>query len=223
MWVEVMETMDAGGYTYARLETEEGPVWTAGPVTPLEVGQKIIASGAMEMRNFYSKTLDRTFDSIYFVRSYSADDGSIDTQEAIKNAHGGGVLGGGGQKETQEEGAETGVTRVVLKRDVTGEVERAPGGNTISEVYRDRDDMSGRTVTVRGIVVSFKSGIMGTNWLHLQDGTGKLGSHDLAVTTNDTVDAGDLVTVSGVLAVDRDFGSGYKFPVILQGAHITRE
>jgi hypothetical protein len=222
MLVEVLETMEAGGYTYARLMTVDGPVWTAGPVTPLEVGQKIIASGAMEMRDFYSKTLDRTFDSIYFVQSYSADDGTSGTQEAMKMGHGD-VVGGRGQNEKTEDGVEPGVTRIVLKRDVTGEVDRAPEGNTIAEVYRDRAAMSGRTVTVRGIVVTFTPDIMGTNWLHLQDGTGRLGSHDLAVTTNETVSVGELVTVSGVLAEDRDFGSGYKYLVILQGARIIRD
>jgi hypothetical protein len=64
---------------------------------------------------------------------------------------------------------------------------------------------------------------MGKNWLHLQDGSGSKGTNDLTVTTNEMVKIGDLILVSGVVSVDRDFGFGYSYEVILEDAEVILE
>ncbi len=56
----VAETMDAGGYTYMRLDTSSGPVWIAATQREVAVGAQVAASGMM-MRDFHSSTLNRTF------------------------------------------------------------------------------------------------------------------------------------------------------------------
>ncbi|WP_136516096.1 hypothetical protein [Geomonas edaphica] len=63
---KVTETMDSGGYTYANLERDGKSVWVAVPATQLKVGQEIEIANAMPMKSFSSKTLNRTFDVIYF-------------------------------------------------------------------------------------------------------------------------------------------------------------
>jgi len=65
-------------------------------------------------------------------------------------------------------------------------------------------------------------GILDRNWLHIQDGTGKIddGSHDLTVTTAGTAKVGDIVTVTRRLAIDKDFGAGYAYKVIVEDATI---
>jgi hypothetical protein len=70
----VLETFDSGGYSYARLATNEGEVWIAGPVTALEVGQTISLYGAALMSDFVSTSLDRTFERIYFVGRFQLGD-----------------------------------------------------------------------------------------------------------------------------------------------------
>jgi hypothetical protein len=64
---------------------------------------------------------------------------------------------------------------------------------------------------------------MGKNWLHLQDGSGSEGTNDLTVTTTATAEVGDLVLVNGKVSVDRDFGYGYTYEVLLEDAEITVE
>lgn len=64
---------------------------------------------------------------------------------------------------------------------------------------------------------------MGKNWLHLQDGSGVEGTNDLTVTTTTTVKVGDVVLVNGVVSVDRDFGYGYSYDVIIEDAEVTVE
>lgn len=66
----VLETMDAAGYTYARVELDDRDLWVAGPVTPLEVGETVSLVDTMAMGSFPSKALDRTFDELYFVQSF---------------------------------------------------------------------------------------------------------------------------------------------------------
>lgn len=63
---KVVETMDAGGYTYVNLERDGKKVWVALPVTKVKVGDELAAQPGMRMDKFTSKSLNRTFDVIYF-------------------------------------------------------------------------------------------------------------------------------------------------------------
>ena len=98
------------------------------------------------------------------------------------------------------------------------------GGMTIADVWAKREPLAGKSVTVHGKVVKFNGGIMGKNWFHLQDGTGNTsdGTHDLTVTTGEdvVVKVGDTVTVTGTLAIGKDFGAGYAYGAILENARL---
>jgi hypothetical protein len=61
---------------------------------------------------------------------------------------------------------------------------------------------------------------MGRNWVHLRDGSGSPANRtdDLLVTSTGEVKVGDVVTASGVVHTDRDFGSGYAFKVMIEEA-----
>jgi RecJ-like exonuclease len=100
----------------------------------------------------------------------------------------------------------------------------APGGVKIAEVWAKRAALSGKPVVLRGQVVKVNYAIMGTNWYHLQDGSGVVadGTHDLVVTSSAEVKAGDVVTVSGVLTTDKDFGAGYAYDAIIEKADIRK-
>ncbi len=66
----VKETMDSGGYTYALLDIDGDEIWAAGPVTALQVDDRVALPGAMGMENFTAASLDRTFDRILFVSGF---------------------------------------------------------------------------------------------------------------------------------------------------------
>jgi hypothetical protein len=71
----VLETMDAGGYTYAQVELHDRALWVAGPVTPLKVGDTVSLIDTMAMGAFPSEALDRTFDELFFVMSFKNPEG----------------------------------------------------------------------------------------------------------------------------------------------------
>ena len=101
----------------------------------------------------------------------------------------------------------------------------APGGISIARVWADRRSLAGRTVTIRGKVVKFNADILGFDWTHVQDGSGVPadGTHDITVTSPPTGAArvGDVVTVTGTVTLDKDFGAGYAYAVMLQNATIA--
>jgi hypothetical protein len=114
------------------------------------------------------------------------------------------------------------------KIDTKSEIEIAPGsikkaGYTVAEVYANKAGLNGKSVKVRGKVTKFNANIMSRNWLHLQDGTGKSGENDLTITTISKAAVGQTVLIEGKLTLDKDFGAGYKYPVIIEGATVTVE
>ncbi len=222
---EIVKTMDSGGYTYILVQTSEEAVWAAGPIAEVKVGEKVVLPAGMQMRDFQSKTLNRTFDILYFVSSFGAQDAvNVDPHKEITRPDGGAdVQPGQGGSGSGNTGAPISGTKTVLDRQAVGDIERAPGGHTVAEIYARKTDLAGQTVKVRGVVVKFSPAIMGTNWVHLQDGTGATGTSDLTVTTNATVRVGDLITIQGVLAVDKDFGAGYFYKVIVQKAELITD
>ena len=107
--------------------------------------------------------------------------------------------------------------------DLTG-IAKAEGGHTVAEVFAARTELQGKVVVIRGKVVKVNAGIMDRNWVHIRDGSGHEGTNDLTVTSTGAVPAiGDTVLVVGTLGLDRDFGMGYQYPVILEDAEVTVE
>ncbi len=199
----VLETMDSGGYTYVNVDVAGRAIWAAGPQVELAVGDTVTIPPGMEMRGYHSKTLDRTFESVWFVTAIQVH-GAGSAAAGAAPSHGG-----------KPPAPATAVT----------DVAPLEGGQTVLQIVRDCADLAGTPIAVRGQVVKFNGGIMGTNWLHLQDGTGSAadGTNDLTVTTDATVAVGDIVVVRGAVTVDKDFGAGYSYAVIIEKAAVSAE
>ncbi len=197
---KILETMDSGGYTYVRLATATGEQWAAVPAAKVTVGATVTIAEPMVMTNFESKTLGRTFDKVLF--------GSLAGAAAAAPA---------GSAGAQAPAA------------VAAPVARAEGADarTVAEVFAQKAALAGKPVVLRGKVTKFNGGIMGKNWLHVQDGSGSpgTGDFDLTVTTPTTaapVAVGDVVVVRGVVQTDQDFGGGYVYAVLLADATVTK-
>ena len=95
---------------------------------------------------------------------------------------------------------------------------------TIASLFADRKALAGKTVTIHGVVVKYNPGILGVNWIHLQDGTGTAadGSNDVTVTYTDDVPLalGDTVVATGTAAIDKNIGAGYAYPVLVEHARL---
>ncbi len=207
---KVVETMNSGGYTYVCLEKKGKKTWVAVPeMKGVSVGQEMAFQPGAEMSNFPSKTLNRTFERIIF----SNGPATAQSASAKPAAHGGAMTGMGSSGASVPAG-----------KGVKVEKAAGPDAYTVGELFSKRKALNKKTVVVRGKVVKVSAGIMGSNWIHLQDGTGDpaKGSHDLVITSQDLPAVGDVVTLKGALAADKDFGAGYRYDVIVEKASIQR-
>jgi hypothetical protein len=86
----------------------------------------------------------------------------------------------------------------------------------ISDLLSEKKSYSGKVVKVKGIVTKYNPQIMGKNWIHIQDGSEYQGGFDLTITTDMQVSLGDTVTFKGKIALDKDFGYGYLYSVLME-------
>ena len=107
--------------------------------------------------------------------------------------------------------------------DLAG-IAKAEGGKTVAEVFAEKDQLAGKPVTFRGKVVKTNANIMGKNWVHVRDGSGADGTNDLTVTTAGAIpNVGDTVVVTGPVVLNKDFGMGYTYEVLIEDAQVTVE
>ena len=95
------------------------------------------------------------------------------------------------------------------------------GTKTVADLYKDKASLAGQTVSVKGKVVKVNTGIRGANFLHVQDGTGGEGTNDLTVTSQQVANVGDEVIVTGRIAIDKDFGFGYQYELLMEEATVA--
>lgn len=191
---EVLEVKDVNSYTYLRLKTKDGETWAAVDKAPVKKGAKVTIENVMVMKNFESKSLKKTFPTILF-----------------------GNLGGTGKDMASAHSA-------VAKVTDTGPINipKASGANarTVAETVTKAAELKDKQVRVRGKVVKYNPQVMGKNWIHLRDGSGVAAdnTNDILVTTTTQAKLGDVVTVTGVVRTDKDFGSGYSYKVLIEEA-----
>lgn len=203
----ITQAMEGDKLTYLQLDVGQGKsFWYAAPQAAVNVGEVVAVKNPVLKTNYRSEELKRDFESIYFVSAVAP---------MMPPAAGGAAMQGGQNPHGQQAAP---AAKVEVKK-----VAKASGGYTVGEIFTKKDQLAEKNVSLRATVVKFSGGIMGTNWLHLRDGTGAEGANDLTVTSANPAKVGDTVLVSGVLKKDVDIGSGYFFPVIIRDANVKVE
>ena len=194
---KVVDKIPSNNYLYLQVIENKETFWIAVPAMEIETGETVYFSKYMVMNDFKSENIERTFETILFVE----DARKSATPDEMKKIHSGATS--------------------VEKQNI--KIEPLANGKTIQQIYTDKSSLNGKIVMTKGKVVKFNKQIMKRNWIHIQDGTGDENSFDLVVTTNDEVQVGDIIAAEGKLSVDKDFGAGYFFSVIIEDAKIEKE
>ena len=199
---KVVESINSGGYSYVAIEKDGKKKWVAVPQIKISIGQDISFQPGMVMNNFKSKTLKRTFESIVF------SSGVIGKSEAAPDS-----------QTSHHTSAKAPAKTASKTKKASG-----PDAYTVAELYEKSTDLDKKGIVVRARIVKVSPNIMGKNWLHVQDGSGSAskGNNDVIVTTSDLLSVGDVVTVKGTLYKNKDFGSGYKYAVIVEEASVKK-
>jgi hypothetical protein len=196
--ITVKEVLNANAYTYLLVTEAEKEYWIAVPKMEATVGKTYTYQGGMEMKNFESKDLKRTFDSVLFV------EGIIDPNATAA-----------------AESTSTPV-KVVSSKELSKGITLAKGGISVFDLYSTRDKLAGKTVILTGKVVKFMPEIMNKNWVHLQDGSNFNGFNDITITTLEKVKVDEIVTLKGTVVLNKDLGSGYKYNVLVEDAVLVK-
>lgn len=196
---KIVDIVTTSGYTYTEIDTGKEKVWAAGPATALEIGDMIAISTRMPMKNFHSKAMDRDFPTLYFVDSFITDK-KAPANTATGSPHG---------QIIQKQAA----------KPIKG-INKLENGNSIAEIHAKKNSFDGKTIRVRGQVTKFTPDVMGKNWVHIRDSSSP---EDLTITTDSTVTLDDVVVIEGKLSLDKDFGYGYIYPLIVEQARITKD
>jgi hypothetical protein len=199
--VKVEEVIQTSAYTYLKVSENGAEKWIAVNRQEAAAGEVYYFDQALEMNNFKSKELDRTFESIYFVQEISKQPLAA---AAAASPHGNAM---GKVSVTQKEGIS---------------VAPAENGLSIAKLYSSKSDYAGKVIKMKGQVVKVNEEVMGKNWVHIQDGTNEGDHFDLTITTLEKVAVDDVVTFEGVITLDKDFGYGYSYELIMEDAKLVK-
>ncbi len=184
----VVDSLQGGGYSYLQIEDAKKKYWIAVESVNLEKGTEVRFTEELRAKDFESKALNRKFDELIFASNL---------QYRTKVSEKGNLA------------------------FITEQVEKSPyqqaGTMSIKEALEKRTSLNGKTITVRAKVVKASQNIMGRNWIHLQDGTGvdkEVGR--IVFTSKELPKVGDIVTATGVVSIDKNFGSGYIYAIIVE-------
>lgn len=195
--VKSVESMDASNYTYIYVEENGKTFWIAVPQMEVKKGDVLYFSKSMEMKNFKSETLNRTFESILFVDDIRKEMSSPQMNQPHP------------------------VPTSAKEQKIS--VQKLSDGKSIGEIFSQMNKLSGKNIRVRGKVVKFNANIMGTNWIHIQDGTEFQNEYDLLITSDTPVQVGQVIVVEGKLITNKDFGAGYSYKALIENAKIKME
>ena len=202
--VIAQEVLNVKGYSYVRFLEDGMEKWIAAPTTDVKVGETYYFGKSMEMKNFKSKELDKTFETVYFIDKIS------NTEEGITQP----------QLSSQVSGNKGSKRAIVEKKEIT--IEASANTISIEELFKNKEKYNYQTVRLKGEVTKYNPAIMDINWFHIQDGTAFNEKYDLTATTEDEVNLGDIVTFEGKVILNKNFGSGYVYDVLIENATILK-
>lgn len=195
--VVVKEVVQAGSYTYLRVKEGDKEDWLAVVKKNASVGQTYTYDDAAPMTDFTSQELKRTFKKVLFIAKLTL---SIDSKNESSSKS-------DSKKKNKTE-----------KKDIKpGPAQEV---SSIAILLENKKSYSGKMILIKGEVTKYSSTILGKNWIHIKDGTSFLGKSDLTITTDQEFKVGDKATFEGVISLDKDFGSGYFFDVIMEDAKV---
>lgn len=190
--VIVEEVLQTTKYTYFRFKLHEEDAWAAVTKRDMKVGDIFPFEGGSEINDFKSKELNRHFESILF----------INDKKQHSHTH---------EKKAQHDGKPK-------SKESTTSISKVSDGITIAELFENKKKYSDKKVKIRGKVTKYNAAIMKRNWIHIQDGTKYNNLFDLTVTSKSEVSVGDVITIEGKVILNKDFGHGYTYDVLIEDA-----
>jgi hypothetical protein len=196
--VLALEALPTSKYVYVRVREGNDEFWIATTLQEVALGRSYFYRGGLLKTDFVSKEHNRTFDKLYLVT------------QLVPSDHGSAM---GGTNAAPNATPTPSAAAPLPAVDV-------PGSIKIADLMADPKRFSGKTIQVSGTCTKVNPNIMGRNWIHVKDKS--KGDPELVITTDAPVSEGQTVTMIGTVAVDKDFGAGYRYDVLLEGGRLVK-
>lgn len=209
---QIISIENAMGYQYLKVKEDEKEIWVAIANAPVKVGDKIGYDKQTVMKDFKSKSLKKSFKEIIFASEVYLPEKERTPIKNLKD-----ILGLDKSKETVKE------THPIVTKPAKPFVEKE--FYTVEEIFMWRTFLNKKIIKVKGKVSKVSKQIMKLDWVHIQDGTGNpdKNTEDLVFTIKEMkLKAGDSVIATGKLIIDKDFGYGYFYKVMIQESSFTK-
>ena len=197
--VKILETIDAGAYTYIKVLEDKEEYWAAISVSPIKVGSTITIKEQVWMKNFKSKTLDKTFDKIMFADFARKGISGVDNVHKI---HGDMIKKK--QKESFKPDPKFNEGLVISKEEAIK--------TTISDLFKDKEKYKNKNVEVIGDVIQVSNKVKGNTWVKIYDGKDAVIFR--SPNEDEKIKVADNVKVVGTINTDVNYGFGFAYEVI---------
>ena len=219
---KILEIKGAMGYKYLKVDENGTQLWVAIANAPVTIGDTIGYDKKTIMHDFNSKSLNKTFKEIIFASNVYLPQ-KVSKPKNMKD-----MLGFGSKNpHAKDPHRAMGMWKLPVEEDKKPTKPFVKKDfYTVEEVHMFRKELKDQTILVKATVVKVSHQIMKLDWVHLGDGTGneKKFTDDLVFTTaNTTLKAGDKVNAKGKVVIDKDFGYGYFYKVIIQNATFEKQ
>ena len=195
--ITVVEAVPTSKYLYLKVDEEGREYWMATSLSPVDPGGVYYYNEALIRADFESREMNRVFDTIYLVTRI-VPEAQVEKLRPVKSV----------------------ASPPAAAAD--GDGSESPGGGmnqeatpvTIASLLDNPASFEGQWVEVTGTCTKINEGILNRNWIHIRDGGAE--GKDLVVTSDASVKPGDPVKMKAMVRLDRDFGSGYSYAVLLE-------
>ena len=198
--VVVKEVHESSNYLYLQVEEGSKTYWIATGPGSVKPGNRYFFNEAVVKRDFTSEKLDRKFDSIYLVTQLLPESRKQELKRMRFNPH---------DRQADVDSVES-----MKEGPGTLQVQRV----TLKEIFNNPKQFENQVVEVSGICTKINEGIMERNWIHLKPEAAE--TKEIVATSDSSVGVGETVTLRAMVRLDKDFGAGYVYPILLEDATI---
>lgn len=198
--IEVIDVENGGDYLYLNVNEGDKSYWMAIPSRTVTKGETYYYNGGMLMKDFESKHLKKSFDKIIFAEGIRSIEKEIDSSDQKTS-------------EVYKKGSND-----IVEDNLN--IDKLEGGVSLEELIKDKNMYATKLVKVRGKVIKINNGILDKNWIHISDGTSFDNKKSLTVTSQEMVKVGDTVSFEANLTLNKDFGYGYIYDILLENGKL---
>jgi hypothetical protein len=195
--IVVRKAVPTSKYLYLQVTEGGREYWVATALSEVSEGQTYFYNEALVKTDFESKEMGRVFDTLYLVT------------RMVPEAHGEGlkpVREIPAPPEQAGEPAKTGFHSSPLAGKATS--------LSIADLLADPAKYENQVVELKVTCTKVNEAILGRNWLHVTDGSAE--GADLVVTSTSMAEVGENITLRAIVHLNRDFGAGYSYDVLLE-------